>query len=270
MRHVSLKALINILVMVFALDAQALDVFTWINTNDNPQVLNEISSAFVDELQPDNPEKVKPVVPYFYKYISRIGAFRNTCIVLIGYREHESDRKEFDYFRAFSYDITNHVKREIAPIGYYYQWSFVTQAAFEPSATPDVVFKFFNCLECEAVELLASFRFDEKESLWKRRTWPDDDSDLLIGSDRQFGDDDNWLYDCLYKIADFNSDNFADIAIRCRETGETTKKVKKDELLLYTIQKGTAKKIKIRDKKKFDQISNVLCEGQNSPLCKVK
>ncbi len=258
-----------ILVMLYALDAQASDTFTWINTNDNPQLLHEIKSAFTEELLPDNPEKVKPVVPYFYKYISRVGAFRNTRVVLIGYREHENDRKEFDYFRAFSYDISSHVKREIEPKAIYYRWSFINLATFEPSVTPDVVFKFFNCLECESVELLASFRFDVKDNMWKSRVWPDKDTDLMIGSARQFGDADNWLYDCLYKIADFNADNFFDIAIRCRETGETTRKVK-DELLLYTIQKGVSKKIKIEDKKQFDQISNVLCEGQKSPLCKVK
>jgi hypothetical protein len=269
MRDVALKVLFNLLVMIYALNAQASDTFTWINTNDNSQFLNEIKSAFSDELQPDNPEKVKPVVPYFYKYISRLGSFHNSRLVIIGYREHEADKPEFDYFRAFSYDVASHVKKEIEPKGYYYRWSFVTQAAFEPSSIPDIVFKFFNCLECESVELLASFKFEAKENLWKRRIWPDKDSDLMIGSARQFGDEDNWLYDCLYKIADFNADNFADIAIRCRETGETTRKVK-DDVLLYTIQKGVSKRIKIKDKKALDQISNVLCEEQSSPLCKVK
>ena len=259
----------SIIAVAYAVDATASDTFTWINTDDNPQILNEIKSAFTDELLPDNPEKVKPVVPYFYKYVSRIGVYRNTRIVLIGYREHEKDRMNFDFFKAFSYDISSRIKREIEPKEIYYRWTFINQAAFKPSGTPDIVFKFFNCLECESVELLASFRFDEKENIWKRRTWQDKDADLMIGSARQFGDEDNWLYDCLYKIADFNADNFADIAIRCRETGETTRKVK-DTLLLYTIQNGFSKKIKIEDKKQFDQISNVLCEGQKSPLCKVK
>ena len=263
----ALKVLINILVMIYALDAQAFDTFTWIDTNDNSQTLSEIKLAFVDELQPDNPEKVKPIVPYFHKYISSIGAFRNTRIIVIGYREKEGDPKEYDHFRAFSYDVSNHVKQEIEPKDYYWRWFFVTQAAFEPSATPDVVFKYFNCLECESVELLASFRFEEKENLWKRRMWPDNDADLMIGSDRQYGGEDDWLYDCLFKVADFNSDNYADIAIRCRETGETTHKIR-DNLLLYTIQKGTTKRIQVRDKSEFDKISNVLCVGQNSPLCK--
>ncbi len=264
------RVFFSIIMMAYVLDSSASDTFTWISTDATPQILNEIKSAFADELQPGNPDKIKPVVPHVYKYISKIGMFRSTRIVLIGYREHESDRKEYDFFRAFSYDVSTRVKREIEPAGVYYRWSFLSQAAFEPSSTPDVVFTFFNCLECESVELLASFKFDEKENLWKRRIWPDKDSGIMIGSARQFGEEDNWLYDCLYKIADFNADKFADIAIRCRETGEITRKVKKDELLLYTIQHGVPKRIRIETKKKFDQISDVLCEGRKSPLCKIK
>lgn len=269
MRYLALTALINVFVVIYAINAQAVDTFTWVNTNNNSSILSEIKSAFSDELLPDNPEKMKPVVPYFYKYIFKIGTFHNSRLVVIGYREHEGDKPDFDYFRAFSYDVYSHIKSEIEPKDYYHQWTFVTIAAFEPSATPDIVFKYFNCLECEAVELLASFRFDAKDNLWKRRSWPDNDADLMIGSDRQFGDEDDWRYDCLYKVADFNSDNFADIAIRCRETGETTHKVK-DELLFYTIQKNIAKRTRIENKKKFEQISGVLCKEQSSPLCNAK
>jgi len=257
-----------ILFLTSFVHAQTSQTFTWVTEKEDPQLYNKIRMVFKDELQPDIPERVKPIVPYSYKYISKIASFQNTYIVLIGYRERETVRKEYDHFIAFSYNATNQTKREIHPKGVYYQWSLLTQTLFEPSPTPDVVFKYFDCLECERVELLSSFMFDQKEKMWKRRVWPDNSPDLLIGSDTQIGDD-FWRYDCLYKIADFNSDSFADIAIRCRVTGETTRKVR-DELLLYTIQKGNAKKIQVRDKKKVDQISNVLCEGQNSPLCIAK
>jgi hypothetical protein len=188
---------------------------------------------------------------------------------VIGYRTKESDPKEYDFFRVFYYDTSSHIKREINLRGYYPQWSFVMQATFEPSATPDIVFTFHSCLECEAVELLSLFRFDEKDGVWKVRVWPDGDPDLMIGSDRQYGAEDDWVYDCLYKVADFNSDDFADIAIRCRETGEITRKIK-DELVLYTIQKGKATRIQVEDKSQFDRISSVLCDGQSSPICETK
>jgi hypothetical protein len=248
--------------------ASSLDSFHWLNSNNNSQLFQEIEKAFSDELKPDIPEKVDPYVPMFYKYIAKIGSFRNSDIILIGYRAHKNDEPIYDFFRAFSYDVIKRTKREIEPKGYF-RWSFVKLARFEHSATPDVVFQSFDCIECEATELLASFRFDEKNNLWEKRKWPNNDTDLMVGSDTQFGEDDYWSYDCLYKIADFNHDNFDDIVIRCREKGEITHKVK-DELLFYTVQKGKAKKIQIREKKIFKQISNTLCLGQNSPLCTMK
>jgi hypothetical protein len=269
MRHIALAALVTACISSYATCAWGADAFTWINANDNNPILNEVKSAFAAELLPDNPEKVKPVVPYYYKYISKIGAFRNSRLVLIGYREREGDKPEYDYFKVFSYDSVRHIKAEVEPKDYYYRWSLVTETTFEPSATPDIVFKFFDCLECESTELLSSFRFDEKENVWKKRMWPENDSDLMIDSARQYGSEDNWIYDCLYKVADFNSDTFADIAIRCRETGEITHKVK-DELLLYTIQNVIAKRIKIEDKTTYSKINSALCSGQSSPLCKKK
>jgi hypothetical protein len=269
MRHIAVTVLTAMVVLIYATNARGGDTFTWVNTSDNNPILNEVKSAFAAELLPDNPEKVKPVVPYFYKYISKIGTFRNSRLILIGFREREGDKPEYDYFKAFSYDVARHIKAEIEPKDYYYRWSLVTETAFEPSATPDIVFKFFDCLECESTELLSSFRFDEKENTWKKRLWPENDPDLMIYSARQYGSEDNWVYNCLYKIADFNADTFSDIAIRCRETGEITHKVK-DELLLYTIQNGIAKRIKIEDKTTYSKITSALCSGQSSPLCKKK
>ena len=66
-------------------------------------------------------------------------------------------------------------------------------------------------------------------------------------------------------MTDLNSDGFEDILIRCRETGEESKKVT-DEILLYSIQDGMATKEKIQDK--ILQMNKVLCKGQDSPLCK--
>jgi hypothetical protein len=137
---------------------------------------------------------------------------------------------------------------------------------FEPSLIPDLVFKYYDCLECEAVELLSSFRFDQKENKWKTRLWSDADPHLMIGSDNQFGDEDVWMYDCLYSIQDFNADGYADIAIRCRETGEETKKTK-DELFLYAIQQGKSRKIKVTGQEML-RMNRLLCRGQSSPLCK--
>jgi len=242
------------------------DSFTWLDLGKNPKMYQEAKKAFSEELRPDIPEKVKPYMPMLYKYIAYIGVYNNVALVIIGYRESVKTPKSYDAFSAYSFDPNTHKKIEIQPKAYYYQWAFIKTASFEPSFIPDVVFKYYNCLECESVELLSSFRFDSKENIWKVRVWPNNDAHLMIGSDNQLGDD-VWMYDCLHSIADFNDDKYVDIAIRCRETGEQTRQVK-DETLLYTIQKGTPLRIKIKDKTKRAQINRALCMGQESPLCK--
>jgi hypothetical protein len=79
-------------------------------------------------------------------------------IVLISYREKGNDPKEYDHFRTFSYDLISHAKDSIMPKDIFYQFSIVTLAVFEPSPTPDILFKYHNCMECESVELLSSFK----------------------------------------------------------------------------------------------------------------
>ena len=252
--------------LISSIHAGSADLFLWLDSGESTPIVQEVKKAFSEELRPDIPEKVKPYVPILYKYLAHIGVYKTSCLVIIGYRERADTPKEYDAFEAFSYDLDTQKKERIQPKDYYYQWTFVKLASFEPSPTPDIIFSYFDCLECEKVELLSSFRFDPKEKRWKTRVWPENDPHLMIGSDNQFGED-VWMYDCLYSFADFTSDGYADIAIRCRETGEQTGR-KKDEALLYTIQKGTAQKRALKDKIELKRINHLLCGGKSSPLCK--
>lgn len=266
MKHPVVMLVATIPLLISSNYAGSSDSFSWLDPGKDIPMVQEVKKAFSEELRPDIPEKVKPYVPILHKYIAHIGIYKKSCLVIIGYRERADTPREYDAFKAFSFDRDTHKKDRILPKDYYYQWSFVKIASFEPSPTPDVVFKYFDCLECEKVELLSSFRFDPKENRWKTRMWPENDPHLMIGSDNQLGED-VWMYDCLHSIADFNSNGYADIAIRCRETGEQTGQIK-DETLLYTIQKGTARKITLKDKKELRQLNGLLCRGQSSPLCK--
>jgi hypothetical protein len=187
--------------------------------------------------------------------------------VIIGFREEKDTPKEFDYFRAFHYDLKDRTRHEIEKNGIYYKWSFLSYSSFEPSPVPDITFKYWNCMECEAVELLSSFRYDAERNNWALRFWPENDPAIMINSQIQFGDD-VWVYDCLSKVADFTADGFADIVVRCRETGTGSHKIN-DTTLVYTIENRIPKKIEITDREKVRQITSRLCEGNSkSPLCK--
>jgi ABC-type glycerol-3-phosphate transport system substrate-binding protein len=49
--------------------------FHWLNSSEDATQFERITTAFTDELKPDDPEKVKPVVAQEYKWISRVGVF---------------------------------------------------------------------------------------------------------------------------------------------------------------------------------------------------
>jgi hypothetical protein len=61
--------------------------FRWLNASKDASLFERIKTAFADELKPDDPEKVKPVVAEEYKWISRVGVFETSALVLIGERE---------------------------------------------------------------------------------------------------------------------------------------------------------------------------------------
>lgn len=247
--------------------ATSRDTFAWLKPTEAVKIFEQIKKDFSEDLSPDDPKKANPIVPYLYKYISRVGCFNSSCIVLVGFREKESEPAEYDHFRAFTYDLIKRTKHEIEQNGVYYKWIFLSYSTFEPSLTPDIVFKYLNCMECEAVELISSFRFDADKKNWVLRFWPENDPHIMIDSDDQLGDD-IWVYDCLFKVADFTANGFADIAVRCRETGIRSRKIT-DTTLLYTIEKGIPKKIMVEGRESIEQITSKLCEGKpDSPLCK--
>ncbi len=265
MRSTCTRFFILLLFLISAGDLYAGETFTWINLSGQPDLIAEVSRFFAAELRPDDPEEVRPYTPQLYKYIARIGVFRNSCLVLLGNRDKEEEDPESDLFRVYWYDRTSLKKGKV---GSYRMLSLITEAFLEPSPSPDVFFKFYDCRDCEKTGYLSSFLFDAKRGIWKERFWPGVKHGLMIESDLQPGRE-MYEYDCLHKIADVNSDGFADIAIRCRETGDQTG-VTKDELLLYTVRKGIPKWVEVRDKKKADELKRILCEGQSSPLCSEK
>ena len=63
-------------------------------------------------MKPDDPEKVKPVVAQEFKWISRVGVFETSALVLIGERETRASRYHDD-FVAFKYDLKSGEKTSL-------------------------------------------------------------------------------------------------------------------------------------------------------------
>jgi len=244
--------------------------FHWLDSRKDATIFERIRTAFTDELKPDDPEKVKPYVAQGYKWISRIGVFETSALVLVGEREMRTSTYG-NYFVAFNYDLKNGKKTALTSFNKgFTQWKFEKLIRFDSSRAPDVVFTYSSCTECEADYLLGSFRLDSTETKWKIRTWSEKSAEILIGSDYSVGTEEDSKYDCLYKFADFNGDNFDDLGVRCLAITEEGK-ILDDTTTIYTIQHGQPQVLSVKDPKQLAAIQDQLCiDAKKSKLCPSK
>jgi hypothetical protein len=244
--------------------------FHWLDSTRDPAPFERIKAAFRDELKPDDPQKVKPYVAEEYKWVSRVGVFGDSALVLIGERETRTF-KYGDYFVAFNYDLNSGEKTPLTSFNHgFVDWTFKKLIRFEPSRAPDVVFTYPSCTECEADYLLSSFHFDSSDAKWKVRTWGGEGTEILIGSDYSVGTDEDSKDGCLYKFADFNGDGFDDLAVRCQSITRQGK-VLDDTTAIYTVKSGHSQILTIKDPHQLAMIRDQLCVGaKKSKLCPSK
>ena len=238
--------------------------FHWLDSGKDAALFERIKTAFAAELKPDDPEKVKPVVAQEYKWISRIGVFETSALVLIGERETRTSTYG-DYFIAFNYDLKSGEK--ISFDKGFMEWKFKKLIRFDSSKTPDIVFTHRSCTECEAAYLLGSFRLDSTDAKWKVRAWSEKTTEILIGSDYSAGTEEDSKYECLFKFADFNGDSFDDLAVRCLAVSRQGK-ILEDATTVYTIQHGQPQALPVTDGQELATIRNKLCvDAKKSKLC---
>jgi hypothetical protein len=244
--------------------------FHWLNSSKDATLFEHIKTAFADELKPDDPEKVKPVVAQEYKWISRVGVFETSALVLIGERETRTSTYG-NYFVAFNYDLKSGEKTSLTPPNKgFMQWRFKRLVRFDSSSAPDIVFTHPSCIACEADYLLSSFRLDSTEAKWKVRTWVENRTEIVIGSDYSVEAEENSKDDCLFKFADFNGDGFDDLAVRCLAITEQGK-ILEDTTTIYSIQHGQPQVLTVKDPQQLATISDQLCvDAKKSKLCPSK
>jgi hypothetical protein len=273
MGRIVLIAILMLATSDFAIGQNSLPsstAFHWLNSSNDAALFERIKTAFTDELKPDDPEKVKPVVAQGYKWISRVGVFETSALVLIGERETRTSTYG-NYFVAFNYDLKSGEKTSLTSFNKgFMNWKFKKLIRFDSSRTPDIVFTHLSCTGCEADYLLSSFWLDSNEAKWKVRTWSDKSTEILIGSDYSVGTEEDSKYDCFFKFADFNGDGFDDLAVRCLAITEQGK-ILEDTTTIYTIQHGQPQVLAVKDRKQLATIRDQLCvDATNSKLCPSK
>jgi hypothetical protein len=241
--------------------------FHWLSSSKDATLFERVKTAFTDELKPDDPEKVKPVVAQEYKWISRVGVFEASALVLIGERETRTSAYG-SYFIAFNYDLKSGEKTSLTPPNRgFMKWKFKKLVRFDSSSAPDIVFTHPSCRECEADYLLSSFRLDSTEAKWKVRIWGEKSTEILIGSDYSVGTEEASKDDCLYKFADLNGDGFDDLAVRCLAITDQGK-ILEDTTTIYTIQHGQPQVLTVKDHQQLAKIRDQLCvDAKKSKLC---
>jgi hypothetical protein len=244
--------------------------FKWLDSAKDATLFQQIKTAFSEDLKPDDPEKVKPVVAQLYKRISRIGVYQSSALVVILERE-TATSTEGDYFQPFNYDLKTG-KKEAFDRGFRL-WKFNKLVRFEPSKIPDVVFTYWSCTECEAEHLLDSFRFDPEIGEWKLRSWDDRDNNdaILIGDDGSFlGEEAETNHDCLFGFDDFTGDGSEEVAVRCLVI-DPNHRVVDDTTTIYAVRNGRPKVIAVKDPAQLVTIRKTLCTGiKKSKLCPQK
>jgi hypothetical protein len=232
----------------------------WISEKADTRLWRDVRTAFRQELLPQDPAKTAPRIALGYSYVARIGCVSGVCLVIIGARE-TATRSAFDddIFNAFSYDLVSHNMIRIANRGFV-GWKFVKWAYLAPR-TPEVVFRFQTCSECEAEYLLSSFFFDSASRTWTIRNWTK--NDILIGSTWTAGEEFDSITECLFRIADFSSDGNADIAVWCRVSFEDSSRKKEESVRLYTLVDGQPT-TRTPDAVQARALKRALCKAETS------
>jgi hypothetical protein len=256
------------------------DGFRWLNERTDSDRLRQVVDAFSNELRPDREGETGGYLPHTVKYIHKVGTVGNAALVILGHKENESD--PYPVYRAFNYNLSTHTKASLTTKNspttdseWFPMWRFERVAHFERRNSADVVFRYYSCTECESVQLLTSFHYDADAKLWRTRTWSKEDGDsLMIGSDAQHGDDQDYFYDCLHVIRDLTGDGLDDAAVRCREHvspfDSKPPTITKDETLLYTLKTGRLTRIVLSKSGKVPEaVQSALCDNHTkSELCR--
>jgi len=81
-----------------------------VSEKENTALWARIRSDFHDELRPDDPVRVAPVLAY--KYIHRVAVYQNSAVVIVGHLE-TKDSKYPGYFSAFNYSVESRAREPI-------------------------------------------------------------------------------------------------------------------------------------------------------------
>jgi hypothetical protein len=232
--------------------------------------MDKIQTDFKAELAPDPAGGL--YVPLLHKEIARVGRYNSSALVIIEGAEHDRLDPSMDFFRAFTYDLETGKKTQVGD-GFRSLHLEETQARFDRSVIPDLIFRYQSCTECEATYLLTSFRYDSATRLWNIRPWgsKDEDKAIFIGYDG-VPNGDSPAYVCASRIRDFKGGGFESVGVWCRIIPDPPGK-ETEIAYLYYVDSQQGKNVEIKDQPLLTAIHSAVCEQSGEKpfgLCSVK
>ena len=255
-----------------AAHAQSAGSVKWVSERENGALWATIRADFHDELQPDDPAKVAPVLAYSYKYVYRVAVYQDSALVIIGHLE-TKDTKYPGYYSAFNYDDPSHAQSLIKGAEVVSVFRFAKFASLDTAPPQDILFTWMTCTECEASQVLSAFHYDASRRLWVLRSWEahkdiwwTGESGPVIWSDVSASD--TISFDCLHGF--LTKTGSVAFGIRCREITESEPGNRKvsDITARYSF-KGPQSKLEILSGENKTKLLPQLCEGSpKNKLCR--
>jgi hypothetical protein len=262
--------------------SETTDTFRWIHPSTDPQLWQQIESAFQDELTPDDAKPGQDNLDvYRYKYLKTIGISTHSVLVIICRRPAKEMTKETawdEYCSAFNFDLATKQKSTIEHADVMWKWKFKKLAKFGPTSVPDVTFTYFTCSECEPALMFASLYYEETKSAWQVRSWGDGKdlwwtvNDGLVVDFDNIGSGDTISFDCVYGILDLKGNGFDDVVMRCKEVSYNDARRAKidDSTVLYSSSGRQFKRRRVTDESEAVELTAKICRPNTaSMLCKL-
>ncbi|HTZ82507.1 MAG TPA: hypothetical protein VMB66_04920 [Candidatus Acidoferrales bacterium] len=271
-RLIAIAISLSLSVVILPAHAQSSESVNWINERQGARLWANIRRDFHDELQPDDPAKVAPVLAYSYKYIYRVLVYRESALVVVGHLE-TKDSKYPGYYSAFNYDMPSRSRTPIKGAEVLSLLKFVRLASLEASSPQDVIFTWFTCTECEASQVLSAFHYDGSKHGWGLRSWQANkgiwwtsEQGPVIWSDVTASD--TISFDCLHSFLTSDSDH--SFAIRCREVAEPEGEKRKvtDITAKYNFSGGDSRLEIVRGDERTRVLTELCVESSMNKLCR--
>ena len=251
--------------------AQSASTVKWVSEKENPSLWQTIRADFNDELQPDDPVKVAPVLAYSYKSIYRVAIYEDSAVVIIHHLETEHSKYP-GYFSAFAYGVRSHAKQAIKGAESPSVFKFVRFVSIGSAKPPDIFFTWLTCTECEASRVLSAFHYDAGTREWVLRHWEANkdiwwttEAGPVIWADVTASD--TISFDCLHG---FLSGGESSYALRCREVAEPEegKRTVTDIIAKYTFS-GADSRLEVQSGPNKAAVLSELCEvSSRNKLCR--